>query len=60
MSCYGEAKNKDIPCYGCIAPKRHPGCHDRCQPYLSYKAKNDKKNEIERVCKSVNYNRHYL
>ena len=20
-------------CYGCVAPKRHPGCHDHCPEY---------------------------
>lgn len=22
--------SKDNPCYGCVPPKRRPGCHDRC------------------------------
>lgn len=25
-------------CYGCVAPKRHPGCHDHCPEYLAEKA----------------------
>lgn len=23
-------RKEDNPCYGCVAPKRHLGCHDRC------------------------------
>lgn len=25
-------------CKGCVAPKRYPGCHDRCPEYLKQKA----------------------
>lgn len=25
-------------CKDCTAPKRHPGCHDRCPEYLAEKA----------------------
>ena len=25
-------------CNGCVAPKRHPGCHDHCPEYLQEKA----------------------
>ena len=25
------------PCYGCEAPKRYLGCHDRCPEYLATK-----------------------
>ena len=28
-------------CRYCVAPKRHPGCHDRCTEYLEEKAKHD-------------------
>ena len=28
-------------CRYCVAPKRHPGCHDRCAKYLEEKAKHD-------------------
>lgn len=24
-------------CRGCVAPKRHPGCHDHCPEYLAEK-----------------------
>lgn len=26
-------------CRYCVAPKRHPGCHDRCAEYLEEKSK---------------------
>ena len=26
-------------CWGCVAPKRHPGCHDHCPEYKAEKAK---------------------
>lgn len=29
-------------CYGCVAPKRHPGCHGSCPEYLADKAKHDR------------------
>lgn len=25
-------------CQNCVAPKRHPGCHDHCPEYLQDKA----------------------
>ena len=28
-------------CYKCVAPKRHPGCHDKCKEYLKEKAKHE-------------------
>lgn len=28
-------------CRYCVAPKRHPGCHDTCKEYLEEKAIND-------------------
>ena len=41
-------------CYGCVAPKRYPGCHDRCPEYIkekaahdAQKAEEDKKRRIE-------------
>lgn len=30
-------------CRGCIAPKRHPGCHDHCPEYIKERAAYDKK-----------------
>ena len=36
-------------CYGCVAPKRYPGCHGRCPEYLEEKAQDDReKAEINR------------
>ena len=32
-------------CYGCVAPKRNPGCHDHCQEYLAEKAEYDRLRE---------------
>lgn len=32
-----ETKNKNCCCEGCIAPKRHPGCHDKCSDYIKYR-----------------------
>lgn len=30
-------------CHHCVAPKRHPGCHDHCPDYIRAKAKYDQK-----------------
>ena len=36
-------------CKDCVAPKRHPGCHDRCPEYLAEKEQYEKrKAEIDR------------
>lgn len=36
-------------CKGCVAPKRHPGCHGSCQEYLAEKAEHDRlKAEFDR------------
>lgn len=32
-------------CKGCVAPKRHPGCHDTCPEYQEEKAAYDKRKE---------------
>lgn len=29
-------------CKGCVAPKRHPGCHSTCPEYLADKERHDK------------------
>ena len=29
-------------CKGCVAPKRHPGCHGTCPEYLAEKAEHDR------------------
>lgn len=37
-------------CKGCVAPKRHPGCHGHCSEYREEKAEYDaKKAEIDRM-----------
>ena len=33
-------------CRGCVAPKRYPGCHDRCQEYIAARAEYDRRKEI--------------
>lgn len=36
-------------CYGCQAPKRHPGCHDHCPEYQQEKQDYEKrKAELDR------------
>ena len=36
-------------CKGCVAPKRHPGCHGSCPEYLADKAEHDRiKAELDR------------
>ena len=32
-------------CYGCVAPKRHPGCHGHCPEYLAEKEQDEKEKE---------------
>lgn len=39
---------KDSPCHGCVAPKRYPGCHDRCKEYKEWKADEQVKKDAER------------
>lgn len=29
-------------CYGCVAPKRYPGCHGSCPEYLAEKTEHDR------------------
>lgn len=33
-------------CFNCSAPKRHPGCHDKCPEYKEEKAKYERQKEI--------------
>jgi hypothetical protein len=30
-------------CNGCVAPKRHPGCHASCPKYIAVKAAHDRR-----------------
>lgn len=34
-------------CHHCVAPKRHPGCHDICKEYISVKSAIKEKKERE-------------
>lgn len=40
-------------CYGCVAPKRHPGCHDHCQEYIQEKIAYEEKKAAEHKRKSI-------
>ena len=45
-------------CYGCVAPKRYPGCHDHCPEYIAARAEHDRLKEIhdrERNTRSAIY-----
>lgn len=37
----------DSPCHGCVAPKRYPGCHDKCKEYKKWKADEQVKKNVE-------------
>ena len=32
-------RREDNPCYGCVAPKRHLGCHETCKEGKEYHEK---------------------
>ncbi len=34
-------------CHGCVAPKRHPGCHSTCPEYLKQRAEYDERKAID-------------
>lgn len=34
-------------CHHCVAPKRHPGCHDHCPEYIEQRALYDERKAIE-------------
>lgn len=36
------------PCYGCLAPRRNPGCHSYCDNYLEWDERNKKYREKAR------------
>lgn len=42
-------------CKGCVAPKRYPGCHDRCPEYLAEKAKHDEQTAAEAKRRYIEY-----
>ena len=42
-------------CMGCVAPKRHPGCHGHCPEYLAEKTKHDELRVAEYKRKRIEY-----
>ena len=40
-------------CKDCVAPKRYPGCSDKCPEYKEQRAELDKVKEAERKWKAV-------
>ena len=40
-------------CYGCVAPKRHPGCHDHCPDRREEMALNEEQKAIEKKKKAI-------
>lgn len=43
-------------CKECVAPKRHPGCHDRCPEYIKEKAVHEAEREERLKVKIRNWN----
>ena len=46
-------KAKDNPCFGCVEPKRHVGCHATCSDGKTYRKKLDEENEKIRKQKDI-------
>ena len=48
-------------CRGCVAPKRHPGCHSSCQEYIVQKAEHErlkkKYDEKNRISNAIEMDR---
>lgn len=42
-------------CKGCVAPKRYPGCHDRCPEYIEQKAQHNAEVEADRKRKQISF-----
>ena len=40
-------------CKDCVAPKRHPGCHDYCKEYLKEKEEHERQTEASRKEKLI-------
>ena len=40
-------------CYGCVAPKRYPGCHGHCPEYLAEKAQDEQKKAQDDIRRKV-------
>lgn len=43
-------------CKGCVAPKRHPGCHGSCSDYIREKAEHDALMEEDYKRRHLNQN----
>lgn len=44
------------PCYGCVSPKRYPGCHDCCPERKEYVETDlNKKHQYQEQCRLSNY-----
>ena len=43
-------------CYGCVAPKRHPGCHGHCPEYLAEKEQDEQKKAQVELSRKVSLN----
>ena len=44
---------KDNPCYNCVAPKRHIGCHSTCEERYKYIAKKIAEKNVIRKAKAM-------
>lgn len=42
-------------CRYCVAPKRHPGCHDHCSEYLEEKAEHDEQKAADDKRRYIEY-----
>lgn len=40
-------------CHGCVAPKRHPGCHSTCPEYIEEKSVHEAQREAAQKAKAV-------
>ena len=40
-------------CKGCVAPKRHPGCHGECMEYIEQKAEYDRLKSVANQRKAI-------
>lgn len=40
-------------CKGCVAPKRHPGCHGHCPEYIAEKEQYDKEKAVADQKRSI-------
>lgn len=54
----GYVRNSDNPCFGCVPPDRHPGCHDHCPKRVEYLRKSAEiKDRREAYIRSINIRR---